>query len=84
MQSLIIIANDMNHKMYMRVHKFMGEYTNVHAQLQEMRRVVKPTGKILLLENSVSSDALLGAYMRATGMFVCIHFHTNVSISPYL
>ena len=40
------------------------------AVLRELGRVVKPAGRILLLENARPSNALLGAYVDATADFV--------------
>ena len=40
------------------------------AALKEMRRVCKPGGRILLLENSVSDNAVLAAYQKATAPLV--------------
>ena len=40
------------------------------AVLRELGRVVKPAGRILLLENARPSNALLGAYVDATAGFV--------------
>ena len=40
------------------------------AVLQELGRVVKPAGRILLLENARPSNALLGAYVDATASTV--------------
>ena len=45
-------------------------YDEPVAVLRELGRVVKPAGRILLLENARPSNALLGAYVDATAGFV--------------
>jgi methyltransferase OMS1 len=45
-------------------------YDQPVAVLRELGRVVKPAGRILLLENARPSNAFLGAYVDATADFV--------------
>lgn len=40
------------------------------AALREMKRVCKPDGRILLLENSISDNGVLAAYQKATAPLV--------------